>query len=538
MRRVRLTRRLAVTSAVAVAGLLAAILAPATAHATAPGKPAATDPAAPVPTLDWRPCDGGFQCATARVPLDYQYPHGQEINIAVIRHLATGPGTPLGSLFFNGGGPTAQISDFPTGYAAFPAVLQARYNIITFDPRGFGDSTGLQCFPAEAAEDKLLGSLPAFPVGAAQEAAWERTWSELDATCATNAGPLLDHDTTADVARDMNLLREAVGDPVLNYYGQSYGTFLGTVYANLFPATVGRMVLDGNIDPVAWTQADSELPGWLRLGRAQASAATLTDFLNLCGSATAAACAFSAGTPAATRAKFATLLNLLRQHPVTASTPPQTYTYASALTSVPVGKVSQWPSGASVLEQLWKATTAGSATSPAAASTASAGNAAGAQPAQAAAPYSGIEQQLGEICSDSPNPRDPQAYPGIAARSSAQSGGFGPDYTWQAEECAQWPAAAAQDRYTGPWNRRTAGTILLLGNTGDPNTPYQNSVALSHELGNARLLTVKGYGHTEAGNPSTCADNYLVNYALTGALPPAGTICAQNGPPFPLPSHS
>jgi hypothetical protein len=149
-----------------------------------------------------------------------------------------------------------------------------------------------------------------------------------------------------------------------------------------------------------------------------------------------------------------------------------------------------------------------------------------------------VEQQLGMLCSDSPNPRGPQAYPGIAALSYAQSGGFGPDYTWDAERCAQWPAAAAQDRYAGPWDRRTAGTILLVGNTGDPLTPYQDSVALSHELANARLLTVKGYGHTEGSNPSTCADDYIVNYALTGALPPAGTICAQDGTPFPLPSHS
>jgi pimeloyl-ACP methyl ester carboxylesterase len=146
-------------------------------------------------------------------------------------------------------------------------VLRARYNIITFDPRGFGYSTSLQCFPTEAAEQQFLARLPAaFPAGAAQEAAWERTWSGFDAACARNAGPLLGHDTTADVARDMNLLREAVGDPVLNYYGVSYGTFLGTVYANLFPATVGRMVLDGNINPVAWTQPDGGLPDWLRIG--------------------------------------------------------------------------------------------------------------------------------------------------------------------------------------------------------------------------------------------------------------------------------
>ena len=102
--------------------------------------------------------------------------------------------------------------------------------------------------------------------------------------------------------------------------------------------------------------------------------------------------------------------------------------------------------------------------------------------------------------------------------------------TWSTEACAEWPAT--QDRYTGPWNRRTAHPILLLGITGDPDTPYWDSVALAHDLARARLLTIDGYGHTEFANPSTCATNDLVRYLLTGALPPKGTICQQNGTPF------
>jgi hypothetical protein len=150
--------------------------------------------------------------------------------------------------------------------------------------------------------------------------------------------------------------------------------------------------------------------------------------------------------------------------------------------------------------------------------------------------YSGQEQQLAVLCSDSPNPRDASAYPSLARLAYARSGAFGPDDTWQAEQCAHWPAAAAQDRYTGPWNRRTASTILLIGNTGDPVTSYQDSVALSRELARARLLTVDGYGHTEQSNPSTCALDDEVRYLLTGALPPAGTVCPQDGTPFGSPS--
>ena len=335
----------------------------------------------------------------------------------------------------------------------------------------------------------------------------------------------------------MDLLRRAVGDPVLNYAGLSYGTGLGATYANLFPRTTGHMALDGNLDPVAWTRQYGGLPTWLRTGRDQATAAVLRDFLNLCGQASTAACAFSAGTPTATRAKFATLLHRLHQHPVTIGTPPQTYTAVAAANSVPVGTVGQWQgqSGAKLLQQLWvaSATTAGAAASAAAAA-ARTGHTSAA--ATLAARYAGPEQEIAATCADSPNPRDPRAYP-VAARLALRGSGLvGPPLAWQTEMCAAWPAAAAQDRYAGPWNRPTASTILVMGNTGDPITPYQGSVAMSRDLARARLLTIRGYGHTEYKNPSTCATNYEVSYLLTGKLPPAGTSCPQNAVPFPSPA--
>ena len=145
----------------------------------------------------------------------------------------------------------------------------------------------------------------------------------------------------------------------------------------------------------------------------------------------------------------------------------------------------------------------------------------------------GFEQVLAVLCSDSPNPRDPAAYPAAARRAYTRSGAFGPDQTWFLVACADWPAAAAQDRYSGPWNRPTASTMLLLGNTGDPVLPYQDSVAMSRDLARARLLTVDEYGHTEIGNPDTCATDYEIRYLLTGALPRPRTVCKQHAAPFP-----
>jgi pimeloyl-ACP methyl ester carboxylesterase len=520
--------RPAAVSAAAV--LLAAVLAPAACSAAAATRAAGgPGPAAPpVPVLHWRSCYGGFQCATARVPLSYRDPHGAAISIAVVRHLATDPARRVGTLFFNAGGPAEQIEGFVTGFGQLPAAFTARYDIITFDPRGFGYSTAVRCFPTMAAESKFLGGvffggLPVFPVGARQDGAWVRTWARFDARCAQRNGSLLDHDTTADVARDLNLLREAVGAPALNYMGVSYGTGLGATYANLFPATTGHMILDANLNPVAWTHPDGA-PTFLSQGTGQAAAASMRAFLDLCGKTTTSACAFSAGTPAATRAKWATLLRRLCRHPVTIGSPRQTYTYAEVVVSVPLAGVSQWPAGALWLQQLWAASSAGRP--PAAASV----------PVTAAsvlpAVYTGWEQTLAVLCSDSPNPRDPAAYLAAGRRAYARSGAFGLEQPWKTEACADWPAAAAQDRYSGPWNRPTASTILVLGNTGDPILPYQNSVAMSRDLARARLLTVDGYGHSEAGNPSACATDYEIRYLLTGALPPPRTVCKENATPF------
>src|ERR1700733_7046330 len=177
--------RPAAVSAAAV--LLAAVLAPAAYAAAAPTPavaPASATP--PVPVLHWHSCDGGFQCATVRVPLSYRHPRGATIRIAVVRHQATDPARRIGTLFVNLGGPGVQIEPFVAGFGALPAAIAARYDIITFDPRGFGYSTAVRGFTTMAAESKFLGGLsfmgllPVFPVGARQEAAWERTWARFD----------------------------------------------------------------------------------------------------------------------------------------------------------------------------------------------------------------------------------------------------------------------------------------------------------------------------------------------------------------------
>jgi pimeloyl-ACP methyl ester carboxylesterase len=224
----------------------------------APGALAQGGPA--VPNLAWMACaktaQKGFDCATARVPLDHDRPAGRQIRLAVIRRAATDSANRIGSIFFNPAGPGgAGTEELPNWYRLFPATLRARFDLVSWDPRGVGASTAVQCFRSDRREARFLGpAAAAFPQGRAERRVWTRTYRAFGRRCARRDGALLRHVSTEDSARDLDLLRQAVGSPQLNYLGVSYGTLLGATYANVFPAAVGALVLDGNVDPVAWSR--------------------------------------------------------------------------------------------------------------------------------------------------------------------------------------------------------------------------------------------------------------------------------------------
>jgi pimeloyl-ACP methyl ester carboxylesterase len=530
----------------ALAGLVAG-LSPAAA-AAGPAEP-------PVPVLDWRPCadpgQHGFDCATAQVPLDYGDPQGATIDLAVIRHPATDPAHRRGTLFFNSGGPGgAGTEDLPAWIALFPAEVRARFDLLSWDPRGVGASTAVQCFATLDDEQAFFAGVPeGFPVGRAEQRAWIDTYARFGQLCAQRNGDLLAHVSTVDTARDLDLLRQAVGDPQLTYRGVSYGTFLGATYANLFPDTVRAMVLDGNVDPVAWTNGGEDrtfLSTSLRLGGDKASAQVLDAFLDLCGQASSDQCAFSAGSAEATREKWRTLLQRLREQPVTVVTPtgPQTYTYAALVSTIGGSNgilfvpfvEHTWTRAAELLQTLWTSRDP-NAPLPAPNAAAAARRITGLRSASrspsagAEARYAGPEQGSAVQCAESPNPRHPGVFRALAALAYARAGDVGPAWSWGDEPCASWPATAAA-RYAGPWDQPTSNPILVIGNTFDPSTPYEGAVAMANALARARLLTVDGYGHTVLLNPSTCASQYESDYLVDGTLPPPGTVCPQNQQPF------
>ena len=512
------------------------------------GPAGAADTSGAVAPVAWHRCPagsaaamaGGFSCATVTAPLDYRDLSGPKVSLAVVEHMATGSSR-RGVIFFNPGGPGGSGTvDLPAYLGLWPKELLRDYDLVSWDPRGSGASTAVQCFPSAAAESAFLGTYSFFPVGRDQQGAYIRRWREFGARCAARNGTLLRHVSTADSARDLNLLRQALGQPRLNYLGISYGTFLGATYANLFPRRVGRLVLDGNVPPVAWTNGgrpDPRLSTYLRMGSDEAAARALDAFLRICGQRSTQACAFSAGTPAATKAKWDALLARLRRAPITLGG--VAYTYAEIVTTVtdalpyvqpyttPVtgGSFPGWPQAAQGLQQLWTARNGAASATPAAPL---AGAAASGQR------YGGVEQDYAVQCDEAPSP-PASAYAGLQRLLLRRSGVIGLPDLWGIDEpCATWPVRG-QDTYSGPWNAPTS-PILVIGNTTDPFIPLRDAVAMTRQLANARLLVVHGYGHTEFLNPSTCASNYMTAYFHTGALPPKGTVCGQNRAPFPLPA--
>jgi pimeloyl-ACP methyl ester carboxylesterase len=495
-----------------------------TATAAAPTGPA-------VPELRWSSCYQRFQCATVRVPLDYDRPRGALISLALIRLPASGPGAKIGSIFLNPGGPGGSGVDLvrDAGPALFSSEVRARFDLVGFDPRGIRRSTPLRCFESLREARAALPPFP-FPVTPQEERIQVESDRAVAAACEDRGGPILNHMATADVARDMNLLRRAVGDRRLTYAGASYGSYLGATYANLFPKRVRAVIVDAVLDPIAWAtgrRGESEtLPFSTRVRADQGSWPTLKEFFRLCDRF-AANCAFSEGDP---QERFARLAERLRKDPVVVpdgqgGTIEVTYNLLVAVTLGAMYEPAVWPQLAELLAEVETLSRADAGASLLALRTR----------LGAFQNYPNfVEGGPGVACSETENPDDISAWPRAARESDEDFPYFGRPWTWFSSICLPWPGLDA-DRYMGPFDARTSEPVLIVGNTFDPATRYQGAVRLARLLPNSRLLTLDGWGHTALFR-SACIDSYTNDYLLTSRVPPVGTVCTPDVTPFAQPA--
>ena len=493
--------------------------------------------------IAWAACPDaplfGLECAVYDVPLDYRDPAGTTITLALRRMPASGDNR-VGTLFFNPGGPGGTgTGQFVEWLGQFPAPVRERFDLVSWDPRGVGESTAVQCFPNPDAEGQVLGGVSTFPLTFAEQAEFNAAWQQVADACAAAQPELLAHVSTADTARDLEQLRIAAGGEGLNYWGVSYGTFLGATYANMFPDHIRSLVLDGNLSPLAWTADGNPSPQesiGLRIGSQQA-ADVFRLFLQLCTAAGKDECAFAESSVELTTRKWVDLLNRLSQDPVTLQTgqEPVVMDLSTLVEQVdnsldivwPIPGASGWAKTGAALQTIYEASIA-----PATAATpASAPATAKASPvAPEAAAYAGPEQAFAVACGGTAKP-SLQRLPSLAADSQLAAGYFGLATLYNDVPCTFWSVVAA-DPYAGPWDTPQSASPLIVNTTHDPSTPMQNAERMAELLPGSVLLRVNGYGHTSLLNTSSCANDIISAYLIDGSLPAPDTWCAQDRQPF------
>lgn len=473
-------------------------------------------PAAPDGTVEgygaqrpnWVDCDNGMQCADVYAPLDWSDPGGERITLRLVKHPATG-GEPMGTLFVNPGGPGASGAEYVANGidGTIAEDVQRAYDVIGWDPRGVGASTPVRCFDTAGMDEFLFGLGDAGDLEPGSDA-WIATAldeaEEFGAACQEGTGALLGHVDTASTVRDLDMLRAISGDPALNYLGFSYGTYIGARYADAFPDRVGRLVLDGAMDPSAGL---ADVVREQTRGFELALRAYTSDCLQRSG------CPLS-GTVDEAMASIGALLDRVEASPLQGSDG-RMLSVGTMLTAIitPLYSQSNW----GYLDRLWESVAQGDADVALSLADFYYDRVDGRYLSNSTEAFSAIN------CLDYPNDPDPERMREEAAELAEIAPTIGRFQGYGDIACAAWPVAGAAER--GGVAAAGADPILVVGTTGDPATPYRWAESLAQQLESGVLVTYEGEGHTAYGE-SACIGRVVDDYLLTGAVPAADPRCS------------
>ncbi|MEV0900232.1 alpha/beta hydrolase [Actinoplanes sp. NPDC049802] len=490
----------------------------------------------PTPKLGWYKCYGIAECATVKVPLDYDKPKGAQTELAVVRVKATNQKRKIGSLFVNPGGPGGSSTQLALAAPDFlsDSVLE-RFDVVGVDPRGVGFSANVKCFKSVKQQTAVFNKMNvAFPLGSAEEKRYIAGAKAFGKACSSTGKTLAGAMSTAEVARDMELMRRAVGDKKLTYLGFSYGTALGQYYANMFPDRFRALAVDGNIDPRQWAGTGKSGNKILdaRMHSAEGAGKALREILVRCDKAGEEYCAFAAGDPVA---NYAAIVKKLRAKPlvITDEFGTEKITYADFVGATMIMLYTTY--AGDMVTQL-AAEVAAFQAGGAAATDAKVSLRKRLQAAKEVGydfPYdNSFETQSAVTCTDGKYPKDANGWPVATASRDLQAPYFGRLWGWTDAQCASntW-TVRDEDAYRGPFNKRTKATVLVIGNYWDPATNYAASVSSSRLLPNSRLLSSDNWGHTAYGT-GVCVTAAVDTYLLTGKVPAKGTVCRGEIQPF------
>ncbi|MEV7519600.1 alpha/beta hydrolase [Streptomyces sp. NPDC091371] len=491
------------------------------------GKEANADGGRPAKPLKWENCPAptplegggqappkGWQCATLDVPLDYAKPEGETIPIALIRAKARDKDKRIGSLVFNFGGPGGSgITTLP-GAAKEYEALRSRYDLVSFDPRGVGRSAPVRC-----EDDKQLDAYyaqDASPDTPEQEKAFVENIRQFQRACERNSAKVLPHVGTENAARDMDRIRQALGDEKLHYFGISYGTELGGVYAHLFPKNVGRAVFDAVVDPTKTSEESA-------LGQAKGFQLALGNFAQDCVDR-GDECKLPGSTAKEVEANVIKLQKELSVKPIPGIGDRQ-LTETTATNGIAQALYSKelWP----LLEQGLDEADGGQGQLLMALSDALNGRNEHGQYSNIGAANSAIN------CADSKDRYTLEQTKAKLPDFRSASPVFGDFLGWAMMGCTDWPVAGAWE--TPDVSAPGAAPILVIGNTGDPATPYEGARKMAERLGKGVgvELTYKGEGHGAYNSGDTCVQDKVNTYLLEGKPPASGAVCTAGATPTP-----
>ncbi|HET6671770.1 MAG TPA: alpha/beta hydrolase [Agromyces sp.] len=455
--------------------------------------------------LEWEQCGDELVCATATAPIDWENPGAGEIDLALVRHVATGD--KLGSLLVNPGGPGGSGYDFiaeSLDYAVGEPLKQ-RFDVVGFDPRGVGRSSAVACYDDEQMDEYLYGIVPAERGSDEWVKLVGQAAGEFGEACSANTGEMLSEVDTVSAARDLDLLRAILGDEQLNYLGYSYGTFLGATYAELYPDKVGRLVLDGAIDPSA---SDTEVTKAQAVGFEKALRAYLEDCLS------GRECPFD-GTVDEAMDEIGRLLASVDASPLR-GTDGRMVGADTLLTAIiyPLYSAQSWP----YLSEMLESVMLGDADY--ALSFADGYNGRGEDGTYL---DNSTEAFRAINCLDYTYQADVGVMREKAAAIAEAAPVIGPYFGYGDLSCVNWPYQS--DRERAQIHAEGAAPILVVGTTGDPATPYEWAVALAEQLESGVLVSYDGEGHTAYNKSNQCVNGAVEAYLIEGTVPASDPKC-------------
>ncbi|MGW0315699.1 alpha/beta hydrolase [Streptomyces flavidovirens] len=458
-----------------------------------------------------------LECTTVEVPLDYAQPGGERVALAVNRSKATNQARRIGSLLVNPGGPGGSGLQMVANMGATlgQGMLEGRYDVVGFDPRGVGESGAVQCLSGPDYDRFYQTDFT--PDTNEERQALDEQLKRYAEACRRHSGKLLPHVGTENAARDMDVLRAVLGDAKLHYYGMSYGTELGQVYAEHFPRNIGRMVLDSVVDSAEWHTAAAEREQMASTDK------QVNDFLAWCGSG--GSCPLGNSMEDGRRA-LTNLFNRLERQPMQvpgAPTRPVTETVARDAIGDSMYSTQEWPA----LEAAFAAALRGDA-APLRQLVDE-----GRERDPKTGQYGSLDDSDAAIvCLAMPEPdRRTQLTDETLAELRKVAPVAGESMLFE-DRCRHWPVPPTMLPH--PITAKgAAAPILIVNNTRDPATPIEEARAVAGRIANSALLANDADGHGVFGK-GPCVNNVTARYLLDGTLPDKGNSCSDNA----LPSHT